>query len=194
MKKIIILIMLFFNLIPCLEKGKLSFTGSTNVYAQYGNEYDEDGYTIIYGGDFPEEGTDIQYGNLCVAKTMENIGDYYGMNLDQFDITSDWADNNNTSLNNIISGGVPYQDLESFIGSIFDYKLLSDSYDITGAIDNGHPIMGGYLGDEMGHMVMILGYDDESGLVTVLDPATDHYNVVESSEFYFLAEILPPSP
>lgn len=47
----------------------------------------------------------------------------------------------------------------------------------------------------MGHCVMVLGYDgEESGLVTVLDAATDQYNVIDSSEFYFMAEILPPSP
>jgi hypothetical protein len=191
MKKIIVLIVFFFNLIPHLEKGTFTFSGPVTALAQYGGEYDDSGYYII-DGNVPNDGSDTQFGNLCVAMTMEYIGNYYNMGLDQYNITAAWANDNNFSFNSIVTGGVPSEYLESFIGSQFSYNILSLTDDIIGAIDSGHPIMGAYSGVTMGHMVMLFGYDFETGNVNVLDPATGHYNTMHSSEFSVLYEILPP--
>ena len=74
MKKIILLILLCFNLIPCLKKGKLSLNGSEIVFAQYGNETGEN--------------PDVR---VCTANDTQEVKDWNGNIITTFYYTYEWG-------------------------------------------------------------------------------------------------------
>jgi hypothetical protein len=208
MKTFILCVLLSIGLSPQFGTKGFKLTFGSSAHAQtYGSETDPWGGNVITGGYLPdEEGASYtQSGEFCAATTMSYIGDFLGMNLNPSDIMMDFVHNDATAYANMLGSGVPFNQIDALVGSAFDYTVLHDASLnpdsepgmelMYGALDNGHPLMGTFRNENgMLHDVMVVGYDDESGLVRVLDPGDGQYSYQDPSSYVKVIEINGPKP
>ncbi len=197
MKKTILLIVLFFNLIPQIDNGNISFNLSTEAYAQdWAVEYDQNGnfYFPIDNGDLPDDdGTEVQGDNMmCVFKSIEVVSGYFGGDLDQWNVAADYSDIYNLQYNEVIAKtGVSTGNMESFLSNYFYVNEISGPIALQQSIDNGYPSMGTIRnGNGSLHEVVIVSCDI-GGTVEYYDVGTGHYASGNTGVFEYIYEVQP---
>jgi RHS repeat-associated protein len=123
---------------------------------------------------------DIQFGPLCVFKTLEFIGKYFGSNLNEINYSTYWQlDLNHPEVyEKGFEGNI--NELQNLIGNFFVPETYSWN-NIAVSINLGHPIFA-YINTQnsWSHAVFVTGYNN-NGSIVYYDPERGNYNFIPRS-------------
>lgn len=129
-----------------------------------------------------------------VFKTMEWISKYFGgtetvgsmINAYAASITNPPSLTYFQALNLTMTNGIPSSDLPGLASTYF---YTTSTNNLFTSIDNGHPVMGTIIDQNVGHEVMIIGYNN-NGTMEYFDPQTGHYSTKTPTQFHNVIEII----
>jgi hypothetical protein len=201
MKKTILTLVIFFNLIPYFHNGSITIIGVEKCNAQDMGSVEEDSdgnfYFPIDDGPLPPgDGTEIQESRtMCAFEDMKMVSDYYGINGDMSadDFASWYSANYGIIYNDVVNvTGIAPDDFGSVLSSWFDVGVLSDQFDLMNSLQEGNMVMGVWdSGTGAGAHDVLIVSEDLDGNVEYWDPADGTYSQTTISDFNALIEVTP---